>query len=118
MVRKKNHMDIPIDDIDNLPSDDELEAMEPLQGTGMTAQEFGKRYLFKGTKLKSRTEIGYDSKGNRWEMYEAERSCWLWIKYNSKVEFLEESDEPFKTMEDCESDAKQHGMDRQFFTMM
>lgn len=42
MNRKKNHMGIPIDEIDfdNLPSDEELEAMGPLEPINATREEF------------------------------------------------------------------------------
>ena len=48
MNRKKNHMDIPIDeiDVDNLPSDEELEAMGDLQPINATMEEFCDKVLF------------------------------------------------------------------------
>ena len=48
MNRKKNHMDIPIDEIDfdNLPSDEELEAMGPLEPINANRDEFFGKVVF------------------------------------------------------------------------
>lgn len=46
--KKKNHMDIPIDqiDFDNLPSDEELEAMGDLKPIDATTEEICGEVLF------------------------------------------------------------------------
>ena len=46
--KKKNPMDIPIDeiDVDNLPSDDELETMGPLEPINADKEEFFNKVIF------------------------------------------------------------------------
>ena len=55
MDRTRNHMDIPIDEIDfdNLPSDEELEAMGPLKPINANREDFFDKMIFlNGRKLK------------------------------------------------------------------
>lgn len=71
-----------------------------------------------GNEVKDRVVIGEDSNNNRWEMlYDAKKSCWRWIKYKGRDEqreLMKESNKTFKSKEDCEADARDHGMDGKF----
>ena len=73
-------------------------------------------YLGEATEVKIKVKHGRDSSGNMW-LIEGENACWEWGKYRvrgGEKELLDESNEAFKTMEDCEADAKDKGMDGKF----
>ena len=62
-------------------------------------------------------EAGIDSKDNRWELYETD-GVWRWRKFGKEGKLVEESDKTFESMESCEADTRQHGMDGYFFTLV
>ena len=62
-------------------------------------------------------ETGHDSKGNRWEPYE-EKGRWRWRKFGEKEKVVEESDLDYGSKDNCETNAKAHGMDGNFFKLM
>ena len=64
-----------------------------------------------------RLDAGFDSRGNRWELSE-ENERWTWRKFGDKGKVVKESDKTFETREECEADAKAHGMDGEFFKLL
>ena len=67
--------------------------------------------------MKGGLETGRDSKGNRWELYEKD-GRWQWRKFGDNGEVVEKSDKDYGSKEMCETSAKAHGMDRDFFKLM
>ena len=61
-------------------------------------------------------EAGYDKRNNRWELSE-ENYRWVWRKYK-EGKLIQKSGKTFAGKEDCETDAKAHGMDGYFFQLM
>lgn len=62
-------------------------------------------------------DTGYDSRKNRWEVYEMENGYWGWVKFGEGGKVLKESKRAFGTMDECKEDAEAHGMDGKYFTL-
>ena len=68
-------------------------------------------------KIMGGLDTGFDSRGNRWDLSEEDHQ-WIWRKFGDKGKLIKESDKTFEVREDCEADAKAHGMDGDFFKLM
>ena len=96
--------------------DDDDIFLENLRGREIFGGSLPYGYDDKGNEVKLQVKSGRDSSGNMWQI-EGENACWEWGKYkirNGERELIEESDNSFKTMKECETDAKVHGMDGKF----